>query len=89
MEVPIRLVLEKAFVRAINDFLKKTYSSTDIREGLVATLSVKIKDPIFESQTKNKLGNIETRGNVAREVQKIISEILYKDKILAKLIEKK
>lgn len=46
-------------------------------------------DPIFESQTKNKLGNIETRGNVAKEVQKIISEILYKDKILAKLIEKK
>lgn len=79
----------EGFVRAINDFLKKTYSSTDIREGLVATLSVKIKDPIFESQTKNKLGNIETRGNVAREVQKIISEILYKDKILAKLIEKK
>lgn len=79
----------EGFVRAINDFLKKTYSSTDIREGLVATLSVKIKDPIFESQTKNKLGNIETRGNVAREVQKIISEILYKDKILSKLIEKK
>ncbi|AAC66418.1 type IIA DNA topoisomerase subunit B [Borreliella burgdorferi] len=79
----------EGFVRAINDFLKKTYSSTDIREGLVATLSVKIKDPIFESQTKNKLGNIETRGNVAKEVQKIISEILYKDKILAKLIEKK
>ncbi|WPM06247.1 DNA topoisomerase IV subunit B [Borreliella sinica] len=79
----------EGFVRAINDFLKKTYSSTDVREGLVATLSVKIKDPIFESQTKNKLGNIETRGNVAREVQKVISEILYKDKILAKLIEKK
>ncbi|MCD2332553.1 DNA topoisomerase IV subunit B [Borreliella americana] len=79
----------EGFVRAINDFLKKTYSPTDIREGLVATLSVKIKDPIFESQTKNKLGNIETRGNVAKEVQKIISEILYKDKVLAKLIEKK
>ncbi|AJA89890.1 DNA topoisomerase IV subunit B [Borreliella chilensis] len=79
----------EGFVRAINDFLKKTYSSTDVREGLVATLSVKIKDPIFESQTKNKLGNIETRSNVAKEVQKIISEILYKDKILAKLIEKK
>ncbi|QMU98855.1 type IIA DNA topoisomerase subunit B [Borrelia sp. A-FGy1] len=79
----------EGFARAINDFLKKTYSSTDIREGLVATLSVKIKDPIFESQTKNKLGNIETRSNVAKEVQKIISEILYKDKTLAKVIESK
>ncbi|UGQ15757.1 DNA topoisomerase IV subunit B [Borrelia sp. RT5S] len=79
----------EGFARAINDFLKKTYSSTDIREGLVATLSVKIKDPIFESQTKNKLGNIETRGNVAKEVQRIISEILYKNKTLAKAIESK
>ncbi|AYE35937.1 DNA topoisomerase IV [Borrelia turcica IST7] len=79
----------EGFARAINDFLKKTYSSTDIREGLVATLSIKIKDPIFESQTKNKLGNIETRSNVAKEVQRIISEILYKDKTLAKAIESK
>ncbi|UER67258.1 DNA topoisomerase IV subunit B [Borrelia sp. BU AG58] len=79
----------EGFARAINDFLKKTYSPTDIREGLVATLSVKIRDPIFESQTKNKLGNVETRGNVAKEVQRIISEILYKDKALAKAIESK
>ncbi|UPA17573.1 DNA topoisomerase IV subunit B [Borrelia puertoricensis] len=79
----------EGFARAINDFLKKTYSSTDIREGLIATLSVKIKDPIFESQTKNKLGNIETRSSVAKEVQRIILEILYKDKTLAKAIENK
>ncbi|ACH94302.1 DNA topoisomerase IV subunit B [Borrelia recurrentis] len=79
----------EGFARAINDFLKKTYSSTDIREGLVATLSIKIKDPIFESQTKNKLGNIETRGNIAKEVQRLILEILYKDKTLAKTIESK
>ncbi|QFP42253.1 type IIA DNA topoisomerase subunit B [Borrelia miyamotoi] len=79
----------EGFARAINDFLKKTYSSTDVREGLVATLSVKIKDPMFESQTKNKLGNIEIRSDIAKEVQRIILEILYKDKTLAKIIENK
>ncbi|WP_024654215.1 DNA topoisomerase IV subunit B [Borrelia persica] len=79
----------EGFARAINDFFKKTYSSTDIREGLVATLSIKIKDPMFESQTKNKLGNIDTRSNVAKEVQRVILEILYKDKTLAKIIESK
>lgn len=57
-----------ALTRAINDYGKKTgllknetLSGEDVREGLTAVLSIKLKDPQFEGQTKAKLGNTEVR----------------------------
>jgi len=60
-----------ALTRAINDYGKKTgllkneaLSGEDVREGLTAVLSIKLKDPQFEGQTKAKLGNTEVRAIV-------------------------
>jgi len=63
---------KSALTRVINDFLKKgkfdksitQLSGDDVREGLVAVISVKIPEPQFEGQTKMKLGNSEVKGIV-------------------------
>jgi topoisomerase-4 subunit B len=47
----------EAFVKVIRDFYKKDYDSADIRQSIVAAVSVRVVEPIFESQTKTKLGS--------------------------------
>ena len=58
----------------------------DAREGLVAAVLVKVKDPVFESQTKNKLGNTELRGPLAQEVKDIVVDLLHKNPEVAEQI---
>ncbi|MCU0381449.1 MAG: ATP-binding protein, partial [Chitinophagaceae bacterium] len=48
---------KEAFVRTIRDFYKKDYDATDIRQSIVAAISVRVQEPVFESQTKTKLGS--------------------------------
>ena len=47
----------EAFVKVIRDFYKKDYDSADIRQSIAAAVSVRVVEPIFESQTKTKLGS--------------------------------
>jgi len=58
----------EAVVKTIRDFYRKDFDTGDIRASLVAALSIKVQDPIFESQTKTKLGsqNIEPDGQSIR-----------------------
>jgi DNA gyrase subunit B len=74
-----------ALTRTINDyarskgFLKEkeeNLSGEDVREGLVAILSVKLQDPQYEGQTKTKLGNSEIRGFVEGVVNQKLAEFL-------------
>src|SRR3954462_618287 len=46
----------EAFVKTIRDFFKKDYDTSDIRQSLVAAVAVRVVEPVFESQTKTKLG---------------------------------
>jgi len=74
-----------ALTRLINDFARKggyikesdqNLSGDDIREGLTAVVSVKIKDPQFEGQTKGKLGNTEARTAVEAVVSEALQDYL-------------
>jgi topoisomerase-4 subunit B len=49
----------EAYVKVIRDFFKKDFEAVDVRSGIVAAVSVKIVEPVFESQTKTKLGSTE------------------------------
>ena len=49
----------EAIVTTVRTHLKKQYDATDIRGGIVATVSVKVEEPVFESQTKTKLGSTQ------------------------------
>lgn len=61
-------------------------SGEDIREGIVAVLHVKVRDPQFEGQTKTKLGNSEVAGVVAAAVAEILLDYFDKNISLAKTI---
>ncbi len=58
----------EALVKTIRDFYKKDFDTNDIKASLVAALSIKVQDPVFESQTKTKLGSmhIEPDGMTIR-----------------------
>lgn len=47
----------EAFVKVVRDFYKKDYDAADIRQSIVAAISVRVVEPVFESQTKTKLGS--------------------------------
>jgi len=84
-----------ALTRTINYFaqtnnMKKDYktsfSGDDVREGLVAVVSIRIKDPQFEGQTKGKLGNSEVKGVVESMVNEKLMEFFEENINIAKAI---
>ena len=79
----------EGILKAVNDFTKKKYEGDDVREGLVGAVAVRLKDPVFESQTKNKLGNTEIRGDLVKKVQDIVSDLLHRNPETAEKIAAK
>ena len=87
-----------ALTRTVNSYanrnnlapdLKESISGEDIREGLVAVVSVKVPNPQFEGQTKTKLGNMEVQGIVAAIVNDHLGAYLEENPAVAKQIVKK
>lgn len=76
----------EGILKGVNEFAKKNFQGVDVREGIVGTILVKVKDPVFESQTKNKLGNTELRGPVVQEVKEAVVNLLYKNPTTANQI---
>jgi DNA gyrase subunit B/topoisomerase-4 subunit B len=76
----------EGLVKAINEFSKKSFQGIDIREGIVAALLVKVKDPMFESQTKNKLSNTDIKGPLTQQVKDAVLDLLYKNPETAQAI---
>lgn len=68
----------EGILKGVNEFAKKNFQGVDVREGIVGAILVKVKDPIFESQTKNKLSNNEIRGPIVQEVKEAVQNLLYK-----------
>ena len=87
-----------ALTKTFNDYARKNkllkdnepnLSGEDIREGLTAIISVKIEDPQFEGQTKQKLGNSEARGAVDNVVSEQLQIFLEQNPQVAKVIVEK
>ena len=87
-----------ALTRTVNSYanrnnlapdLKESISGDDIREGLVAVVSVKVPHPQFEGQTKTKLGNTEVQGIVAAIVNDHLGAYLEENPAVAKQIVRK
>jgi DNA gyrase subunit B/topoisomerase-4 subunit B len=76
----------EGILKGINEFAKKNFQGIDVREGIVGTILVKVKDPVFESQTKNKLSNNELRSPLIAEIKEAVQQILYKNPDTAKKI---
>ncbi len=87
-----------ALTRVINDYGRKAgvlkasdsnLSGEDIREGIVAIISVKVRDPQFEGQTKTKLGNSEVAGIVSAAVSEILNSYFELNIGVAKTLAQK
>ena len=76
----------EGILKGLNEFAKKNFQGVDVREGIVGTILVRVKDPVFESQTKNKLGNTELRGPVVQEVKEDLVNLLHKHPDIANRI---
>ena len=84
-----------AITRTVNDYARSTnllkekdenLSGEDVREGLTAIISVKLKDPQFEGQTKTKLGNSEMKGFVESTINAKLAEFLGENPTVGKAI---
>ena len=65
----------EAIARTIKDFFKKEFDSSDVRMSIIAAVSVKVEEPVFESQTKTKLGSKDMSPN-GPSVRNFISDFL-------------
>jgi len=65
----------EAIVKTIREFFKKDYDASDIRQGVVAAIAVRVQEPVFESQTKTKLGS-QSMGTDGPTVRTFISDFI-------------
>lgn len=86
----------EAYVKTIRDFFKKDYDASDIRTGIVAAVSVRVVEPVFESQTKTKLGsvNVDTEGPSMKQfvgdfLAKELDNFLHKNSAIAEALKKR
>ena len=86
----------QAVVKVIRDFYNKNYEASDIRQAINAAISIKVIEPIFESQTKTKLGSteIEPKGITIQTfildfLKKHLDNYLHKNPQTAEIIQKK
>lgn len=86
----------EAYVKTIRDFFKKDYDASDIRTGIVAAVSVRVVEPVFESQTKTKLGsiNVDLNGPSMKQFvgdffAKELDNFLHKNPTTAEALKKR
>jgi len=93
------LAFKEAVVKTIREFYKKDFDPSDIRQSIIAAISIKVEEPVFESQTKTKLGSkdmgpdgVSIRNFINDFVKKNLDDYLHKhpetaDILLKKIVE--
>jgi len=90
------VAFKEAIVRTIRDFYGKNYDPSDIRQAIVGAIAVRVQEPVFESQTKTKLGsqNVAPDGPTMRTfindfVKKALDDFLHKNPQTAEALQKR
>jgi len=76
----------EGLLKAVNEHSKGGYEGDDVRECMVGAVAIRLKDPVFESQTKNKLGNTEIRSELVNQVREELLHFLNRNKGIAEQI---
>lgn len=86
----------EAFVKTIRDYFKKDYEAGDIRQSIVAAVSIRVVEPVFESQTKTKLGsiNMDVKGPTVKAfmmdfLTKELDNFLHRNPTVAEQLKKR
>lgn len=80
---------KEGITKGINSYTGESYSSQDVREGIIAAVSIRIKEPVFESQTKTRLGNNDIRGWIVNTVKTELEKHLHKNPESASILVNK
>ncbi len=78
------VAFREAIVKTLRDFYNKDFDPSDIRQSIIAAISIKVNEPVFESQTKTKLGSqylevdSETQAPIGPSINKFVNDILKK-----------
>ena len=90
------IAFREAFVKTIRDFYNKSFDVSDIRSGLIAAVSIKVEEPVFESQTKTKLGSKDigpngpsVRNFILDFVTEHLDNFLHKNTECAEILNRK
>jgi len=90
------LAFREAIVKTIREFYKKDYDPADIRSSIIAAISIKVEEPIFESQTKTRLGSKDmgpggqsVRNFITEFIKKQLDDYLHKNPETARILLKK
>lgn len=90
------IAFREALVKTFREFYKKDYDPADIRSSIIAAISIKVEEPIFESQTKTKLGSKDmgpegpsVRNFITEFIKKQLDDYLHKNSETARIILKK
>ncbi len=70
---------KEGILKAINEFAKKRFDGDDVRDGMIGAVAIRLKEPVFESQTKNKLGNPEIRAKLVQEIKNEVEAELHRN----------
>ncbi len=70
---------KEGVTKGINSFTGESYSGQDVREGIIAAISIRLKEPVFESQTKTRLGNNDIRGWIVNTVKTELEQHLHRN----------
>ncbi|EKY17277.1 DNA topoisomerase IV subunit B [Capnocytophaga sp. oral taxon 324] len=87
---------KEAYVKTIRDFYKKNYDASDVRKSIIAGLSIKVMEPVFESQTKTKLGSTEmgegmpsVRTYINDFISRHLDDFLHKNPEISDALQRK
>src|SRR5271155_4075069 len=76
----------EGLLKAVNEFSKGKFEGDDVRECMIGAVAIRLKDPVFESQTKNKLGNTEIRSELVNTVREELLHYFNRNKDVAEKI---
>jgi DNA gyrase subunit B/topoisomerase-4 subunit B len=76
----------EGLLKAVNEYGNEKFEGDDVRESMVGAIAIRLKDPIFESQTKNKLGNTEIRTELVNRVREELLHFFNRNKEIAEKI---
>jgi len=73
----------EGLLKAVNEYSKGKFDGDDVRECIIGAVAIRLKDPMFESQTKNKLGNTEIRTELVSKVREELLHFFNRNKEIA------
>src|SRR5205809_1924456 len=76
----------EGLLKAVNEHAQEKFEGDDVRESMIGAVSIRLKDPVFESQTKNKLGNTEIRTELVNRVREELLHFFNRNKEIAQKI---